>query len=340
MPKIDRRHSRGRWPDPFFAVGVLAIGLNLLIETNWQPLVIALVAIWTACLYMARFAYRHRHNLTRSLLSLTGYGALFAILALFRVPFDDLSSFIYFIPALLGYAMPELAEVAVVGSTLTWLCFSYMGEVGLPQTVSYVFGVVTTTILWMMIFRLLLRVETERDRYYRLSITDSMTGLLTLGKALELGQAFLEDGECISLAIIDLDGFKAINDTYGHLAGNRVLTEFSSRLSAAAAQISPRSVVGRLGGDEFVVIVPGEAPADIAASFATTLARETYRPAPQVLPCLLPFSTGCAVAHAGCGTSIEELMHAADLAMYRNKRAAADTRLAVAETAISSPFES
>jgi diguanylate cyclase (GGDEF)-like protein len=88
----------------------------------------------------------------------------------------------------------------------------------------------------------------------RLAHTDPLTGLANrLQVVRQLDSALSRGGnEDIGLLYVDLDGFKEINDSLGHSAGDELLLEMADRL---AASVRPRDVVGRMGGDEFVVIV-------------------------------------------------------------------------------------
>ncbi len=107
--------------------------------------------------------------------------------------------------------------------------------------------------------------EREIAQLRTLSVTDEATGLLNrrgfkdaLNRAIERGQRYGETG---ALLIIDLDGFKAVNDTYGHAAGDHVL--------AAVARVLKQSVrtlddVARIGGDEFAVLLNQTSPAHAA----------------------------------------------------------------------------
>ena len=120
-----------------------------------------------------------------------------------------------------------------------------------------------------------------------------------------------------AVLVIDLDGFKAINDTFGHPVGDLVLLEVGARL---AAKTQPAGLLGRLGGDEFVVLLPG-----IEAREAETLV-ETYRSifskplAIDGRELSLEGSIGLAL-YPDQGRTFPELLQVADAAMYRVKSA-------------------
>ena len=120
--------------------------------------------------------------------------------------------------------------------------------------------------------------------------------------------------ETATVLLIDLDGFKGINDRLGHQVGDAVLQEFAGRLSTA---LSPAAIVARLGGDEFAALLPhvqgGEA-LDLNAARACLVT-------PMIIDGV-PLTVGASVGAAACpenGNSSSELLHAADVAMYRAK---------------------
>ena len=118
---------------------------------------------------------------------------------------------------------------------------------------------------------------------------------------------------------IDLDEFKTVNDSLGHPAGDRVLREVASRLSAT---IRPTDTVARFGGDEFAVLLDGVTDladaADAAARLLRALEAELEIDGKQVFP---RASIGiCLVEPGGPTTNAEELLRNADVAMYIAKR--------------------
>ncbi|GAA1394761.1 diguanylate cyclase CdgB [Kitasatospora putterlickiae] len=120
------------------------------------------------------------------------------------------------------------------------------------------------------------------------------------------------------LAVIfcDLDGFKSINDRFGHNAGDAVLVEVARRLSAA---VRDGDTVARLGGDEFVVLADGIGR-DEAKDLAHRL-RNAIIPPMRIDGRGMRVGVSLGIGWAGCGMSIEEVLHTADERMYDEKRA-------------------
>ncbi len=150
--------------------------------------------------------------------------------------------------------------------------------------------------------------------------TDYLTGLpnsrsLFLYLERELAQC-RRHGESLTVMVCDLNGFKQINDRFGHLEGNRVLRLFATSLQASCRE---NDCVARIGGDEFVVVAHGLALTAAAArgvllsEIATAAGREVCGED------LLSLSVGCAVYPAD-GTDTETLLAEADRRMYSEKR--------------------
>lgn len=122
----------------------------------------------------------------------------------------------------------------------------------------------------------------------------------------------------IGLIMIDLDNFKKVNDTYGHLVGDEVLREAARRMTAL---IRPYDSVGRFGGEEFVVILPG-CNRDQARGMAERLL-SSFSGNPLVTPhgaLTVTLSCGVGIIDPRTSAHIEDFVRCADDALYRAKR--------------------
>jgi len=162
------------------------------------------------------------------------------------------------------------------------------------------------------------------EQLRRLAHYDQLTGLpnrLLLQQ--ELGRLLSGDryNRPTSVALFDLDGFKDVNDTLGHSTGDELLIEVGHRLIGIAESRSDVGLVSRLGGDEFVVILPdcGD-PRFVSAVVETVLKRlsEPYNVNEHVVH--INASAGVAIA-PNDGTTVDELIANADLALYQAKSA-------------------
>jgi two-component system cell cycle response regulator len=133
----------------------------------------------------------------------------------------------------------------------------------------------------------------------------------------------------LGLMMADVDHFKKINDTYGHLVGDAVLQEVSRRL---AAGVRTYDSVGRYGGEEFLVLVPGCKPADLVASaerLRRSVADSKFETSAGTLTVTLSIGVASGCDDSGHRQESEPLLRAADDALYAAK-AEGRNRVAVA----------
>jgi diguanylate cyclase (GGDEF)-like protein len=161
----------------------------------------------------------------------------------------------------------------------------------------------------------------QLQRGLALSVTDDLTGLYNsryLKQVLhrECKRAS-RSGRPLSLLFIDLDGFKYVNDNHGHLSGSRALVETADVMRGCARETD---VVARFGGDEFAVVLPDTGSEGAVAVGERYRERISAHPflASERLDIHLTASVGVATLPDMAG-SAEELIKAADTAMYRVK---------------------
>lgn len=160
--------------------------------------------------------------------------------------------------------------------------------------------------------------KTFEERLRHEATHDHLTGLANRALLDERASQLLDDPDTQSrpeaVLLMDLDGFKAVNDTMGHHVGDALLVAVADRLRHG---VRSSDTVARLGGDEFAVLLPGT-DADVAVATARRLQAGLSRPVTvEGHQLLAQASIGVAV---GCPTEFDALLRAADLAMYQAKR--------------------
>ncbi|MDR6321380.1 GGDEF domain-containing protein [Actinoplanes couchii] len=156
--------------------------------------------------------------------------------------------------------------------------------------------------------------ETRRALQHQ-ATHDPLTGLPNRARLAAYAQEC--EGLPLVVLLLDLNGFKEVNDTHGHAAGDVLLHEIGARLGVV---VGGDGLVGRLGGDEFLVLLPG-AGAE-AAGPAVDRIRAAIRQPIDIGGHLVTVgvSAGSALRPAGARTGLDTLTAEADAAMYRDKR--------------------
>ncbi|GCL65732.1 diguanylate cyclase [Pseudaquabacterium pictum] len=169
------------------------------------------------------------------------------------------------------------------------------------------------------------RTELERAALVSLAHTDALTGLPNrrgLQQALQAALPSCTGGRALAVFLLDLDGFKPVNDRLGHDAGDDLLVQVGQRLRA---QVRGGDVVARLGGDEFVIMapgIPGEAEALVLGRKLLDAFNQPFEVSGQV--CRVGLTIGFALAPHD-GIHADDLLKRADAAMYAGKQAGRHT---------------
>lgn len=168
---------------------------------------------------------------------------------------------------------------------------------------------------------LLVNLTDKKRMVERMSRTDALTGLPNrrdfLGRLQGEVDAVIRQGGRLAVCYLDLDGFKRINDTLGHAAGDELLVEFAARL---LAWLEPGELSARLGGDEFVAAFRIQNPEHAVARLDALMRLTEKSYSLECLQVVTAASLGVSFAPDD-GTDAEKLLIMADQALYRAKRA-------------------
>ncbi|MFI6129461.1 GGDEF domain-containing protein [Micromonospora sp. NPDC051141] len=142
---------------------------------------------------------------------------------------------------------------------------------------------------------------------------DDLTGLLNRRAILAHLQTQLDTGRAVTIAVLDFDDFKAINDNDGHAAGDAALIEAAHQLRTLPV------TAGRLGGDEFLIVTTADARTGAVHAAAAQAAISTA--SIETAGRTIALSATAGMAHAPAGIRAADLMRRADRAMYAAKHA-------------------
>ncbi|MFW6051616.1 MAG: diguanylate cyclase domain-containing protein [Myxococcota bacterium] len=173
-----------------------------------------------------------------------------------------------------------------------------------------------------VVANLVRRLEEDEARLQELIIQDPLTGLFNrrhIMDTLDRELARVRRGHPLSVLMMDLDGFKRINDTHGHEQGDRLLEQLAAALESVTRATD---IPGRWGGDEFVVLLP-DTRADEAERVASRLAERIREIGEQFDPERV-VTASIGIAGAGPEDTPNGLLHRADRRAYQAKQAGGD----------------
>ena len=232
-----------------------------------------------------------------------------------------LITMLFIVPVLTRLTLSVATAALVLGASFG-LHPSYLREPFVLNLFGMTFGIALLgTMMGHAFYELVRRNFVQRRELTRLAYVDSLTGVANRARFLALAEREVARAQRyarpLSLLVLDVDHFKRINDSFGHLAGDAALRELGRALSAS---VRASDLVGRLGGEEFGVVLP-ETDARAAGELAERLRTSAHGVS-------VPSGDGPAAMSVTIGTSelssategLRELLIRADRALYQGKR--------------------
>jgi diguanylate cyclase (GGDEF)-like protein len=222
-----------------------------------------------------------------------------------------------------------VSAAAVVVSVILTTALSYLFDSEGPGPMGLALGIAVPLLIGppfsLAQLRLLDHLDQAEARLRVLSVTDDLTGAANRRRFIDLAEREVARvrryGGEFAIALLDIDGFKRLNDTCGHLGGDRVLRALSE---VCRANIRAMDTLARYGGEEFIVLFPATGAA-AAAEIAERLRQRLAELRLDFPPHWLQFTVSVGVAECDEGVhDLDELFQRADNALYAAKRAGGD----------------
>jgi diguanylate cyclase (GGDEF)-like protein len=214
-----------------------------------------------------------------------------------------------------GAVLRLLVVVALCASPFVYAT----GDARLQFLLRFVASATTAVVLVGIILYNRRKLAQAEAAALELASHDPLTGLPNRRAFRQCVTGALEaggDAGALSVAMIDLDNFKRVNDNYGHAAGDAVLQAIAAALSAT---VRPTDCLARVGGDEFALVAHGvDMPASRALGIRCVAAVEEAVERIGYADCGVSATVGCAL-HPHHGSSLDELLEAADAALMHAK---------------------
>jgi diguanylate cyclase (GGDEF)-like protein len=220
-------------------------------------------------------------------------------------------------------ALPNaLIQTAGVGVAYGWLLSQQQNLPADQATTQWLVTMTTLTVAGLIVAKVRANLYLHVDELSERARHDQLTGLLNRGaldeRVADERSRSNRDGTPVSVLAVDIDGFKALNDSLGHARGDEVLRKVAGALVRRTRR---HDAVARIGGDEFAVLLRGASEA--AAHVVAEDVRSTVAESMTMDGAGVTVSVGVATGHHPI-PAFEDLLRAADGAMYAGKRAGGD----------------
>lgn len=217
-----------------------------------------------------------------------------------------------------------ITAISIVSSLLiTYAILSFTGSEKLPIIfiIASIAPLIIAPVTSWSIIGLIIKVQKLEEAHRQQATYDDLTGLLTRRAFLSQGDALLKlcirNNQSFSLALLDLDNFKFINDLHGHGGGDEALKTFAKIMTE---EMRASDLVGRLGGEEFAIVLPDSTIGD-AQKVLERVRKATEYAETEYLGAVISYtvSGGLTGAHDEQNISFTTLIKQADDALYQAK---------------------
>ncbi len=215
---------------------------------------------------------------------------------------------------ILAYSIVQIHPLLTLlfGFSISWLYIVHSpGD-------THVIGSIVVALIFPVLLNLAKRIYQDREKYRNASMKDNLTNAYNSAYSIRTGQTMFESGKPLRVLLIDIDNFKQINDTYGHLAGNKILTFVADKLGMVTSDI--RGFMGRIGGDEFVIVVEESPNAAEIKNMAQLMLRDHPFKLDEEIDLPIQLSIGEVLSWSRDFKNFEQLLHEADRNMYFAKQ--------------------
>lgn len=280
-------------------------------QTVWFAMAVCVV-VCARCLYLFQFGDSASHMAVMLFGGLTAIGVAYGLTALPSA--GSIPLFLIIFPL-------TITAILTNDSQFAWAAFGLVVVAALTMKLVGLHNRHLTDLIRSR--ELIVRQQELAKHAHREAIvaatTDFLTGLPNRRAFVAALEAQITEKAhgAFALALLDLNRFKAVNDTFGHEAGDRLLQEVAARLIRAT---ETRGLVARLGGDEFGILLPGFGQVDAVRSAGEEILREVNRP--TVIDGRqfgVSASCGFAMSRRGDEVTPSRVMADADLALYQAK---------------------
>ncbi len=239
----------------------------------------------------------------------------------YRTGYEASVSLFYLIPILLvvWYTDGRMGLVLSFASTIAWFIADYSTGLSYSNPAIYIWNALLRVGLYFVVSGLVSTLKKSLTFNQELARTDYLTGATSVRYFYELSQIEMRRSQRyhrpFTLAYIDLDNFKGINDRLGHSTGDRVLRSVTDSIHR---QVRPSDLLARLGGDEFVLLMPEtgqEAAKTVINRLHSSLVNEMLKNSWMVT-----FSIGV-VTYNEVPKTVDDMVKMADDTMYSVKNA-------------------